>query len=591
MNPTESETKALRPEIENRIRNLFWTVSGDYSLDIRPDVDTFLRSKSLALYDAVKQGAFAAHFDPRALAVYAMQKQALGADGAQLTELCRLCIDAAVYPAASRARSGVTELRREAFRDLAAQEDFPGKLGQIRRSILCRFLGQPDPAAGAIADAAAQIEALGSARDTDAIIAAVDTLYNTLLDPDFVRRSGDLAAVRSVSMAKLADFRRDQEMNDEMMDRVLEEYLSILKDELLKTGNLRHQGSHVMADPAAGNDPAQEETPAEREKTQAFMQRQFGKSFLTPEEQEKLERELCTGIHRHCRIHLTRGILNNPAVKNAQFLRTTMQSMKNELYFEMKQQPIRKSVLVLGSMLRQVLIQQQDDDRSRAEFGALVPNRLWKVGRVQDQKLFDRVQPRNRGEIVVELLLDSSSSQTLRQPQIAAQGYIISQALSMAGIPHRVSSFCSYWNYTAIHRFRDYDDPESENRAILQYRAFGENRDGLAIRAVCKDLAARPEEKKILIMLSDGKPNHLGSSRPGTGKGAAYVGEAAIRDTALEIRKLRAKGIAVLGIFVGSEEDLTAEKRIFGKEFTYTKNISSFAHIVGRYLRRQIEAE
>ena len=44
-----SQAEDHRLEIENRIRNLFWTVSGDYSLECRPDVDTFIRSKSLAL--------------------------------------------------------------------------------------------------------------------------------------------------------------------------------------------------------------------------------------------------------------------------------------------------------------------------------------------------------------------------------------------------------------------------------------------------------------------------------------------------------------------------------------------------------------
>lgn len=98
-----------RLEIENRIRNLFWTVSGDYSLEIRPDVDTFLRSKSLALYDAIKQGAFVSHFDARALALYTMKKQVKGADHGLLTDLTQLCVDAAVYPIVSRERSGVRE--------------------------------------------------------------------------------------------------------------------------------------------------------------------------------------------------------------------------------------------------------------------------------------------------------------------------------------------------------------------------------------------------------------------------------------------------------------------------------------------------
>ena len=31
-------------DLENRIRNLLWTVSGDYTLEVKPDVSLFLRS-------------------------------------------------------------------------------------------------------------------------------------------------------------------------------------------------------------------------------------------------------------------------------------------------------------------------------------------------------------------------------------------------------------------------------------------------------------------------------------------------------------------------------------------------------------------
>ena len=54
-------------EIENRIRNLFWTISGDYTLDVKPDVEAFARSREIALYDALKQGAFARYFDAEEL--------------------------------------------------------------------------------------------------------------------------------------------------------------------------------------------------------------------------------------------------------------------------------------------------------------------------------------------------------------------------------------------------------------------------------------------------------------------------------------------------------------------------------------------
>ncbi len=57
----------------------------------------------------------------------------------------------------------------------------------------------------------------------------------------------------------------------------------------------------------------------------------------------------------------------------------------------------------------------------------------------------------------------------------------------------------------------------------------------------------------------------------------------------MEIRKLRNLGVSVLGIFAGEEKDLAAEKKIFGKDFAYIKDISYFSKVTGRYLLRQME--
>ena len=61
-------------DLENRIRNLLWTVSGDYTLEVKPDVSLFLRSKEIALYDGIKQGAFARYFDKNLLGLYLVKK-------------------------------------------------------------------------------------------------------------------------------------------------------------------------------------------------------------------------------------------------------------------------------------------------------------------------------------------------------------------------------------------------------------------------------------------------------------------------------------------------------------------------------------
>ena len=38
-----------------------------------------------------------------------------------------------------------------------------------------------------------------------------------------------------------------------------------------------------------------------------YMERNYGKSCLTRQEQSALNSQLCTGIHKNCRLHLTKG--------------------------------------------------------------------------------------------------------------------------------------------------------------------------------------------------------------------------------------------------------------------------------------------
>ncbi|WP_243026167.1 cobaltochelatase CobT-related protein [Blautia sp. AF14-40] len=57
-----------------------------------------------------------------------------------------------------------------------------------------------------------------------------------------------------------------------------------------------------------------------------------------------------------------------------------------------------------------------------------------------------------------------------------------------------------------LQRFRNYEEPRETNERIFQFRAYANNRDGLALKTVGSSLMERPEKNKILIVLSDGKP-------------------------------------------------------------------------------------
>jgi len=106
MEETRPETEN-RMEIENRIRNLVWTVSGDYTLEVRPDVERFGREKYCALYDGIRQGAFAKWFDREAYQLYLVKKIYCHAMEAPLKMIAALVTEAAVSGRLLEERKGV----------------------------------------------------------------------------------------------------------------------------------------------------------------------------------------------------------------------------------------------------------------------------------------------------------------------------------------------------------------------------------------------------------------------------------------------------------------------------------------------------
>lgn len=171
---------------------------------------------------------------------------------------------------------------------------------------------------------------------------------------------------------------------------------------------------------------------------------------------------------------------------------------------------------------------------------------------------------------------------------ISSQAYVIADALTRCSIPCRLMSFCSMTGYTAVRIFRDYGKP-SDNRKIFDYVSNGCNRDGLAIRACRKLLSTSPYEHRILIVLSDVKPNDVVRiRRGGSGEPERYESAAGLRDTAQEVRLARAEGISVMCIFTGDDEDLPSARTVYGRDFVRVRDFSYFADTVGKLLRNQI---
>ena len=643
-------------ELENRIRNLLWTISGDYTQQMKPDVSLFLRSKDIALYDGIKQGALAKFFDKDFLGMYLVKKIFMGADEAALTFVSQLCIEEAIGERICEQRPGIWEMQRKACEDILDQEyetmpSAADKLGYLRVNLLRRRIdrggntslkkknlqddsrseeksadsventdvsngiitGNADVSNGRIAgnaDASNKtitnitenkqknrkykgiyhyIDLISSAAettDTMSLIHIIDTVYNEVADPDFSKKA-TLEQVLAVTMEDLTEFDWHDYLSEEMYEDALESYMEQLTSNVAGMENA--DVTREMEEERQSKQKITVLPPEALEKAHTYVELNFGKTYLSELEEKRINQLMCRDIHSDCSLYFTEGILKSPVKRNYQYEYAKRLKNKNIWLYHDKHRIVKRNIALLTEMLKKSLVIKSENQEILSDRGMIVPSRLWRLGRSSDAQVFRRELKGDSSDFVVDVLIDASGSQMSRQGEVALQAYIISEALSNAELPHRVMSYCTFWDYTILHRFREYDDPRSANENIFNYVTSSNNRDGLAIRAAGYGLLNREEEKKILIILSDGRPYDVIVNRPNAKNPAPYHGKYAITDTAAQIRKLRSQGVSVLGVFAGEEKDLATEKKIFGKDFAYIRNSTGFSKIVGRYLTKQLE--
>jgi len=596
MNNTEPvEIDEYRLELENRIRNLLWTVSGDYQLDMKPDVSLFLRSKAIALYDGIKQGALARYYDKDMLGLYLVKKIFLQAGENELTFVAQLCIEEAIGDKICEERPGICDMQRQCMEDILEQEfdilpdlrDIPGRL---KVAVLRRRLNNGEwHVEKKLQPFMELIERAGNSTDTLELIRVIDELYNRLMDPNFESMHGTLEQVLAVTMEDLTEYSWEDFLSEEMYEEVLESYAEQLTNSV--SGLENSAVTEEMEEKRQKKRSVKVVTPEMLEKAYTYVELNYGKSYLSEAEEKKINYQMCRGIHSDCSLYFTEGILKNPVKSNYQYEYAKRLRNKNIWLYHDKHRIVKHNITVLTETLRKSLVLRSETQTVLSDRGMIVPSRLWRIGRTNDAKLFQQELKGEISDFVVDVLIDASGSQMKRQGDVALQAYIISEALSNVDIPYRVMSFCTFWDYTIMHRFRRYDDPRSENDNIFNYVTSSNNRDGLAIRTAGYDLLQREEEKKIMIILSDGRPYDVIINRPNAKNPEPYQGKAAIADTATEVRRLRNLDVSVLGVFAGEEKDLATEKKIFGKDFAYIRDIANFSKIVGRYLTKQLEID
>ena len=366
-------------------------------------------------------------------------------------------------------------------------------------------------------------------------------------------------------------------------------------DSFLQRGPLwAHEKGLYHGGSAVGNTDHTIGTKLTEAELRAFLETKFGRSIYSPEQTARLEKQLCRGNHRFTHLFYTRGeIVELHGIYSSfelhQRKRQAEMIANNRACYRENLIQNRLLISKLSTDIMNSALLHMQPARVKAGSGALDPALAWRAARLGDGKVFTKIENGNAGDMSVDILLDASHSQAARAAKISSQAYIISEALSRCRVPCRVMSFCSMSGFTVLRLFSDYAG--GDRSGIFNYCTEGCNRDGLAIRAAGELISRSAFEHRMLIVLSDVKPLDIAKIR----KDERDVGESydeirALRDTAHEVRRLRADGVSVICLFTGDDENLPAAKMVYGRDFVRIRDFSHFADTVGKLIIEQMKS-
>ena len=225
---------------------------------------------------------------------------------------------------------------------------------------------------------------------------------------------------------------------------------------------------------------------------------------------------------------------------------------------------ISTPLLTISRQLQKSIVRQlKDSRRGGKQTGLMMGRRLdsHTLHRNDGKVFYKNALPNEIPELAVGLLLDESGSMSScdRCTYARASAIILYDFCQSLDIPVMVYGHSTGYgkngrsvNLYSYAEFESYD--HDDKYRMIDIGARGSNRDGAALRFVAEQLSKRPEQVKILILVSDGQPADMG-----------YGGTAAEEDLRGIKQEYQRKGILFVAAAIG--DDKLNIERIYGDSF------------------------
>lgn len=244
---------------------------------------------------------------------------------------------------------------------------------------------------------------------------------------------------------------------------------------------------------------------------------------------------------------------------------------------------IAEPLLLISRQLQRSISKQLKDQRQGGKQTGLVMGRRLDAHALHrnDGRVFYKNRlPNETPQLAVGLLLDESGSMRSQQRCVYARAaaIILYDFCQSLDIPITIYGHTTgYSDGVELYSYAEFDSFDDDDKyRLMDIGARSCNRDGAALRYIAEKLSKRPEEAKILILVSDGQPN-----------GTGYVGTAAEEDLRGIKQEYQRKGIMLVAAAIG--EDKESIERIYGDSFMDITDLNQLPVKLTAVVKRHIK--
>lgn len=196
----------------------------------------------------------------------------------------------------------------------------------------------------------------------------------------------------------------------------------------------------------------------------------------------------------------------------------------------------------------------------------------------EDGGIFTRTRlPEEEGRLAVGMVIDESGSMASedRITHCRKTAIILYDFCKSLGIPITIYGH-STGGGVQLYSYAEFDSLDATDRyRLMDLSARNGNRDGAAIRFVAELLVKRPEQRKLLIILSDGQPADTG-----------YYGTEAEADLRGIKREFENRGLVIFAAAIGDDKENI--KRIYKDGFLDITNLEHLSKNLTRLIKQYL---